>query len=281
MDSLLFFDFAGYSHIVIGTARIFGIRLPENFNHPFFSTTPSIFWTRWHMSLSFWIRDYVFNPLAAAGRRYSGWPYVVLIISMTLFGLWHGAKGTFIIYGVYHGLVLVIHRFGQQLKRRFSVRLPRYLGAFLSWGTTFALVSIGFIIFRVNDLSQAWIMLGAIITPVAYGHFAMPHSFYILASVMIVGYFVVIRGHSLLLSWRARYREAIGGHDELAEGKWKWPVSQGVSPTLIIGALVDFFSMRLWWWLAPTLSVLAFWVGLVIHTERTVIAASPFIYTLF
>src|SRR5262245_48151606 len=65
---LLFFDFAGYSHIVIGTARIFGIRLPENFNRPFFSTTPSIFWTRWHMSLSSWIRDYVFVPLAAASQ---------------------------------------------------------------------------------------------------------------------------------------------------------------------------------------------------------------------
>ena len=75
---LLFFDFAGYSHMVIGAARIFGIRLPENFDRPFLSTTPSIFWTRWHMSLSFWIRDYVFNPLAAAGRRYSWWPYVVL-----------------------------------------------------------------------------------------------------------------------------------------------------------------------------------------------------------
>src|SRR5436189_208757 len=84
-----FFDFAGYSHMVIGTARIFAIRLPENFDRPFFSTTPSIFWTRWHMSLSFWIRDYVFNPLAAAGRRYRWWPYVVFIIAMTFFGLWH------------------------------------------------------------------------------------------------------------------------------------------------------------------------------------------------
>ena len=59
------------------------------------------------------------------------------IISMTIFGLWHGAKWTYIVYGVYHGLVLVMHRLGQRMKRQFSVRLPRYLGAFLSWGTTF------------------------------------------------------------------------------------------------------------------------------------------------
>src|SRR5215475_13489729 len=188
---LLFFDFAGYSNIVIGIGRICGIRLAENFERPFLSTTPSIFWTRWHMSLSFWIRDYVFNPLAAAGRRYSWWPYVVFIISMTIFGLWHGAKWTFLVYGLYHGLVLVMHRLGQRMKRRFSVRLPRYLGAFLSWGTTFVLLAVGFIFFRANDLTQVWTMLSAVLTPAAYMRFAMPRSFYMLTSTIAVGYFVV------------------------------------------------------------------------------------------
>src|SRR6266446_6597687 len=83
---LLFFDFAGYSHMVIGTARVFGMRLPENFDRPFLSTTPSVFWTRWHMSLSFWIRDYVFNPLATA-RRDLWWRNFALVSAMTLFGL--------------------------------------------------------------------------------------------------------------------------------------------------------------------------------------------------
>ena len=275
---LLFFDFAGYSNMVIGIARIFAIRLPENFDRPFFSTTPSIFWTRWHMSLSFWIRDYVFNPLAAAGRRYSWWPYVVFIIAMTLFGLWHGAKWTFIVYGVYHGLVLVMHRLGQQMKRQFSVRLPRYLGAVLSWGTTFVLVSVGFIFFRANDLTQAWTMLRAVFTPAAYGRFAMPRHFYILTSTIAVGYFVVIAGHALLLSWRARYSEVMGERREPAEGKW--PVTTANFP-LIVGTLFDFFTERLWWWLAPALSILAFLVGLVIHSRRAVIAVTPSMYALF
>ena len=255
---LLFFDFAGYSHIVIGIARIFGIRLPENFDRPFLSTTPSIFWTRWHMSLSFWIRDYVFNPLAVAGRRYSWWPYV-FIISMILFGLWHGAKWTFIVYGLYHGLVLVMHRLGQQMKRQFSVRLPRSLGAFLSWGTTFALISVGFIFFRANDLTQVWTMLRAVFTPAAYRRFAMPRNFYMLTSTIAVGYFVVTAGHSLLLSWRARYREAMSERREPAEGKWPVTVSNF---TLIIGALFDFF-WRLRWW--RDAFHLAFLVGLVFH----------------
>jgi alginate O-acetyltransferase complex protein AlgI len=275
---LLFFDFAGYTHMVIGIARMFGIRLPENFDRPFLSITPSIFWTRWHMSLSFWIRDYVFNPLAAAGRRYSWWPYVGLIISMILFGLWHGAKWTFIVYGVYHGLVLVMHRLGQRMKRQFSVHLPRYVGAFLSWGTTFALIAVGFIFFRANDLTQAWMMLRAVFTPAAYGHFAMPSSFYLLTSTIAVGYFVVTAGHSLLLSWRPRYSEAISERRELAAGKWSVTVA---TLTFIIGALFDFFTERLWWWLAPALTILAFWVVLVIHTRRAVIAVTPFMYTLF
>jgi alginate O-acetyltransferase complex protein AlgI len=275
---LLFFDFAGYSHIVIGIARIFGIRLPENFDRPFLSTSPSIFWTRWHMSLSFWIRDYVFHPLAAAWRRYSWWPYVVLIISMTLFGFWHGAKWTFIVYGLYHGLVLVVHRLGQQMKRQFAVRLPRYLGAFLSWGTTFALVSVGFIFFRANDLTQVWTMLTAVFTPAAYGRFAMPLSFYVLTCTIAVAYFVVTAGHSLLLSCRARYREAIGERREPIEGVWPVAVANF---TLIIGALFYFVTGRLWWWFAPALSILAFWVGLAVYTRGSVIAVTPFIYTLF
>ncbi len=264
--------------MVIGIARIFAIRLPENFDRPFLSTTPSIFWTRWHISLSFWIRDYVFNPLAAAGRRYSWWPYVVFIISMTLFGLWHGAKWTFIAYGLYHGLVLVMHRLGQQMKRRFSVRLPRYLGAFLSWGATFVLVSVGFIFFRAHDLTQVWTMLRAVFMPASYRHFAMPRNFYMLTSTIVVGYFVVTAGHGLLLSWRARYSEAMSERREPTEGKWPVTVADF---TLIIGALFDFFTERLWWWLAPALSILAFLVGLVIHTQRAVIAVTPFMYTLF
>jgi len=275
---LLFFDFAGYSHMVIGAARIFGIRVAENFNRPFLSLTPSMFWTRWHMSLSFWIRDYLFSPLAAVGRRYRWWPYLVLVISMTAFGLWHGPKWTFIVYGVYHGVVLVMHRLGQQMKRRFPARLPHHLGAFLSWGATFTLVAIGFVLFRANDLAQAWTMLGAVVTPAAYGRLAMPHKFYLMTSGFAVGYFVVIAGQSLLLSWRERFRDAIREPGK-TEGV---PALTTVDNfTLAAGGLLDFLSARLWWWLAPAVSILVFWVGLVFHTKSTVITVSPFIYALF
>ena len=91
----LYFDFAGYSHVVIGSARLLGLELRENFDRPYLSSTPSVFWTRWHMSLSSWIRDYVFMPMAPM-RREPWWRLFVLALAMVLFGLWHNATLPFL-----------------------------------------------------------------------------------------------------------------------------------------------------------------------------------------
>jgi hypothetical protein len=159
-----------------------------------------------------------------------------------------------------------------------SFRLPRDLGSFLSWGTTFLLIAVGFIFFRANDLTQAWAMLRTIVTPSAYGHFAMPHSFYMLMFTVVVGYFGITAGHALLRSWRARYREAISKRGESATGTWPVPVT---NVTLAIGGVVDFFTGKLWWWFAPALSIVAVFAGVAIYTREAVIAVTPFIYTLF
>lgn len=185
----LFFDFAGYSHIVIGTALLFGIKLQENFDRPYFSTTPSTFWTRWHMSLSFWIRDYVFLPLATV-RREVWWRHATLVFAMMLFGLWHGATILFLIWGVYHGLLLVAHRNLQQLQRRRKIKVPDKLLNAASWAITFALISLGWIFFRAHDFPQSLTMLKAIFSPASYGQLALRPNFYILTMLIIVGYFV-------------------------------------------------------------------------------------------
>jgi alginate O-acetyltransferase complex protein AlgI len=273
----LFFDFAGYSLMVIGVARMFGIEVAENFNRPFLSTTPAIFWTRWHMSLSFWIRDYVFRPLAAS-RRDRWWPFVVLVISMTLFGLWHGAKWTFIVFGVYHGLLLVLHRLGQMTKTRLPIQMPHALGIFLSWGTTFLLVALGYILFRANDLAQAFSMIGSALSPGTYWHFALPRSFYALTLAVICGYFAFTAASSLSMSWRARYREAMSQGLRSVEGSW--PVRLSTVP-LIVGAVSDALAVRLWWWLAPAVVSLVGFVGLAMYTQSVAIPVTPFIYTLF
>jgi alginate O-acetyltransferase complex protein AlgI len=95
----LYFSFCGFCHVVIGGARLFGIRLHENFNRPYFSTTASEFWTRWHMSLSFWIRDFLFLPLATM-RREAWWRNLSLVLAMFVFGVWHGGKILFMMWGV-------------------------------------------------------------------------------------------------------------------------------------------------------------------------------------
>jgi alginate O-acetyltransferase complex protein AlgI len=184
----LFFDFAGYSNIVIGTALLFGIQLEENFARPYFSTTPSVFWTRWHMSLSFWIRDYVFLPLASL-KRAAWWRLAALVIAMTLFGLWHGASALFVIWGAYHGVLLVTHRKLQEFQRRLQLRLPEFT-AIGTWALTFALVSLGWIFFRSNNLHQAGEMLAAVFSPASYRRFSLRPNFYLVTALVITGYFL-------------------------------------------------------------------------------------------
>jgi len=187
----LFFDFAGYSHIAIGSAQTLGFTLPENFSHPFQSTTPSIFWTRWHMSLSFWIRDYVFLPLAVL-RRETWWRNLALVISMILFGLWHKASVLFLLWGAYHGLLLVAHRQVQHLQRKIGWEPPAFAGTAISWITTIACISLGWILFRANSVAKAREMLTAIFSLASYRWHVLSGSLYLLVVALAAGYAIAL-----------------------------------------------------------------------------------------
>jgi len=273
----IFFDFAGYTNIVVGAARLIGIQLPENFNRPYLSTTPSIFWTRWHMSLSFWIRDYVFMPLVTL-RRNVWWPYAGLIISMVIFGFWHGAKLTFAAWGLYHGILLVGHRVGQRLKRRIPIDLPHPLGVFMSWAGTFLLVSLGYIFFRANDLGQVSRMLRAVISPRSYAftHATLPQDYYLLLSLMAGGYFAYVGLVDLLGLWTTRYRENLRRSEQpmFPQGLSRFPSLNGA--ILWIDGLL---AARKWWLLTPVLVLLLMVTSLSFLNQNSNIA--PFIYTLF
>ncbi len=207
----LFFDFAGYSNIVIGVARLFGIRLRENFEEPFLSTTPSVFWTRWHMSLSFWIRDYVFLPLATL-RRGRSWREFALATSMVVFGLWHGATVLFLLWGLYHGLLLAGHREFERVQKRRGWRTDKGFGAFVGWGVTFGLVSLGWILFRANSLFDAVHMFRAVLTPTSYLHVSLRPNFVIITVLLSSGYFAFV--------WAARLLGHLRRNRFLVRAQW-------------------------------------------------------------
>jgi alginate O-acetyltransferase complex protein AlgI len=187
----LFLDFAGYTHIAIGAAQALGFTVPENFARPFQSTNPSVFWTRWHMSLSFWIRDYVFLPLAML-RREIWWRNLALVIAMVLFGLWHRASVLFLLWGCYHGVLLVLHRQVQQVERRFNWEPPANFWTPLSWIATMALINLGWIFFRSNSLPQARQMLAAVLSPASYLSHFLSGSLYLLVAALAVAYGIAL-----------------------------------------------------------------------------------------
>ena len=187
----IFFDFAGYSHIAIGAARMMGFVLPENFNRPFSSATPSVFWTRWHMSLSFWIRDYVFMPLAMTFRQ-EWWRKFCLLIAMVLFGIWHGATVLFVLFGCYHGVLLIAHRQMQQAQRGMHSAPAGKAWTFLSWLLTMILISLGWIFFRAGSLGQVGRMFSALVSPAGYTRHALGLSLYLLVGSLALLYALVL-----------------------------------------------------------------------------------------
>ncbi|HWB78567.1 MAG TPA: MBOAT family protein, partial [Nannocystaceae bacterium] len=161
----IYFDFSAYSEIARGSARLFGIDLMRNFDQPYLASNPSEFWRRWHISLSTWIRDYVYLPLG--GNRGSR-PRVLfnLVVTMFLSGLWHGAAWTFVLWGLYHGVLLL---FDVLLRRTDFVAkklafIPEGWRAFLAWMLTFHLVVVGWILFRAETVRDAWTVFVGILS---------------------------------------------------------------------------------------------------------------------
>jgi alginate O-acetyltransferase complex protein AlgI len=141
----IYFDFSGYSDMAIGLGRLFGIELPQNFNSPYKAASPSDFWRRWHMTLSAWLRDYLYitlggNRCSPARRRFN------LLATMILGGLWHGANWTFAAWGTWHGLLLVLHH---------SVPAWERMSGFWQRNLTFFLVTLGWVFFRAESFAHA------------------------------------------------------------------------------------------------------------------------------
>ncbi len=152
----IYCDFSGYSDIAIGAAAIFGFKIPLNFNKPFFATSPTNYWKRWHISLSTWVRDYLYFPLAFKHRKSDVVVYSSLMISMVLMGLWHGASWNFLIWGGIHGIFLATHTILRKKYPRITLHpfFQKNIGKLFSIVITQYLMFFTFIAFRVKDFDH-------------------------------------------------------------------------------------------------------------------------------
>ena len=172
----IYFDFSGYSDIALGSALLLGVVFPENFNWPYMATSPKDFWQRWHISLSSWIRDYLYLPLTGQhfrGRSTGGIGVAAqeggpartgraLFLTWAIMGLWHGAAWTFVLWGLYHSSVIMLYRVATPLAR-LADRVP-----VMGWLINLPLAMAGWIFFRATSVEQSLTMMGKILNPLEY-----------------------------------------------------------------------------------------------------------------
>jgi D-alanyl-lipoteichoic acid acyltransferase DltB (MBOAT superfamily) len=198
----IYCDFSGYTDVARGVAKMLGIELALNFNLPYFSTNPQEFWSRWHISLSTWLRDYLYIPLGGSrGRKQM--IYRNLMLTMVIGGLWHGAAWTFVAWGFYHGTLLVAHRmlkpYLQRIQPANAIEAACWKG--LRIVVTFHLVCLGWLLFRASSMAQVWGMLDAIAT-----RFAVPATAMLLPVAVCIVPLVLYQ----LLQYLARDLDVIG-----------------------------------------------------------------------
>lgn len=146
----LYFDFSGYCDMAIGIALLFNIKLPLNFNSPYKAVNIEDFWKRWHITLTIWLRDYLYIPLGG-NRKGDARSYLNVFLVFLLGGLWHGAGWTFIIWGILHGVACIVHKL---YRKYLANRIP--INKALAWIITFNFVNIGWVLFRSDKVSSAF-----------------------------------------------------------------------------------------------------------------------------
>ena len=191
----IYFDFSGYSDMAVGLGRIFGFHFPENFRYPFLSGSVTEFWRRWHISLSSWLRDYLYISLGG-NRRGKIRTYFNLFITMVLGGLWHGASWLFVIWGAWHGVLLIVHKVYRRIFPVAKDDRPGIIRHFFHVLLTFHVVAAGWIFFRSPSLDVAGQIFTQIFTnfrPEAIPAFVSGYAVIFVA--LIVGYLLHFAPH--------------------------------------------------------------------------------------
>jgi alginate O-acetyltransferase complex protein AlgI len=212
----IYADFSGYSDIAIGVARILGIDFPINFLRPYFAEDFSDFWRRWHISLSTWLRDYLYIPLG--GNRGGTFKmYRNLVLTMLLGGFWHGANWTFVVWGALHGFYLVLQRLLAGPWRRIAtlLALPPAFERPLLMAVTFSGTCLAWVFFRAQNVGEAWSFLSRLFTSGDWSIASVPQKFVVgkalavLASLLLCDAAVEWFGASLTMTKRPALRFAM------------------------------------------------------------------------
>lgn len=225
----LYCDFSGYSEMAIGIARMLGFKFKDNFNHPYFATDPISYWRRWHISLSEWFRDYVYVSLGGnQGSKTRESLNVFFVVSLS--GLWHGGNWNYLFWGVFHGIVLVVHRLCRwNLKPGLLEAMSKNkLFSLVSWMLMNYLVLFSYVIFRAHNWDKFKAMMMAFLIP----DFGMPKAQQGLGAMLpwvllVITFFSVLH----LVSWRLK-----GLHTRLAIS----PLSVRIGAAFLIGLLLFF-----------------------------------------
>jgi alginate O-acetyltransferase complex protein AlgI len=202
----IYFDFSAYSSIAIGSARLFGIHIPENFYFPYASSSPKEFWQRWHISLSSWIRDYLYLPLqgekvkahssggiSITSHHYKRSAFIFLFITWAIMGLWHGASWTFLIWGLYHASIITLYRLINTQAITYSGKIKKYLG----WSITLPLMMLGWIPFRAQSVQDTLMLWSKIFSPNDYLWLGMRENTYIIAALSLMAFLLAYAFHSI------------------------------------------------------------------------------------
>lgn len=223
----IYADFSAYTDIARGTARTFGIEIRHNFNHPYLARNPAEFWRRWHISLSTWFRDYVYIPLGGS-RRGEGRIVFNLMMTFLLSGLWHGANWNFILWGAYHGALLVAWRFLVKAHPAFESPGSRFARA-AQVLVMFALTNLGWLLFREQNPDYLWKFITT--SPLAAG--ANEWS--------LGGYFFIFTLLYSLPLWLHAWTDRICTSPEKwaeRESQWNWAGAQSVAGALLFAGIL-------------------------------------------
>jgi alginate O-acetyltransferase complex protein AlgI len=235
----IYFDFSGYSDMAIGLGRIFGVRLPLNFHSPYKAENIVSFWRRWHMTLSRFLRDYLYVPLGG-NRKGRFRRYGNLMITMLLGGLWHGAAWTFVIWGGLHGLYLVVNHVWHGVRRRafgWDGRSSTIVGRWLGRGLTLLAVVVAWVFFRAKDLGAALSVLHGMAGLNGVDTMSALGDTYLWIGILLAVVWLMPNTQQLFARWQPAFDYPRDGVPPLALAT-HWAVRPAMVTTLVVSVLV-------------------------------------------